>query len=86
MERKTETAKRTYTCASPNCKWAHRTIQRGESYSIIMDALFSKRLHHACADMDFPEADWVDEYENEYENMAESWREHVDKVNYINGR
>jgi hypothetical protein len=81
-ERKTETAKRAYTCASPNCVWGHRTIQRGESYSVIMDALFSKRLHHACADKDFPEADWADEYED----MAESWLHHCDTVNFINGR
>jgi hypothetical protein len=83
MERKTETAKRAYTCASLDCKWGHRTIQRGSCHAVIVDGFFQKRYHHECADADFPE---LEETEDEYENMAESWREHVDKVNYINGR
>jgi hypothetical protein len=82
-DRDTETARRAYTCASPDCKWEHRTIQRGSSYSLIIEGLASYRMHHECADELFP---YPEETEDEYENMAESWREHVDKVNYINGR
>ena len=82
MERKTETAKHTYICASLDCVWGHRKIQRGESHAVIVDGMFQKRFHHPCADQDFPDLDHSDEYED----MAESWREHVDKVNYINGR
>ena len=81
MDRKTETAKRAYTCASLSCKWGHRTIQRGSSYAVIVDGMFQKRYHHECADSDFPEL-----AEDEYEQIAESWKEHVDTVNYINGR
>lgn len=67
MERKTETAKRAYTCASLDCKWGHRTIQRGSSHAVIVDGFTSYRMHHECADADYPELT-----EDEYENMAES--------------
>lgn len=83
-ERKTATAKRTYVCASPNCVWGNRIIQRGESHAVVVGQFTSLHLHHPCADQDYPELE--EDETDEYENIAESWKEHCDMVNYINGR
>jgi hypothetical protein len=82
MTRTTEHAKRTYLCGNPFCK-LNRMIQRGEQYAMIHDLYTSLRVHSACADKHWPDAELTVRVPD---SGACGWPELVDEHLFMDGR
>ena len=78
MTRTNEPARKVYLCQRCN-----RTIQRGSKHAVIHAYLFNYRLHPACADLSYPDAETLAAVPD---SGACGWPELVDDHAFMNGR